>query len=536
MPGNVADAMIQLLAAAGARTVYGVSGDAVFPLLDALSRQDMLKYYSITNEAWAAFMAAYEAMLSGRPAVCIATSGPGTANLVNGLAEACFCRVPVVAVTGQVETKKIGTNAKQFFHQRDLIKTFAEMSEIIVNPEALVPVVTSALNTAVSRRTVVHLSVPSDIFLMPCEVKGNPVITGKGSVIGCGQPGEMEKAVNLLRKSICPMLLLGSRDRRTGKEALRLAEKAGAPVVVAQQTRGVIPEDHPYVLGGIGEGYLPDILNRLDLTLIIGEASYELKYLPPETPVIQVAEEPGLLYTERVSAGLTGNPEAITVAFMERICSGNSRRAGFNLAWTEEIRREKENRQEMLREDQSLAGTPVHPARLIAAINRVVAEDAVITLDIGSFNHWFERGFTASGQTVLVSGRWRSMGSGLPAAIAAKLAAPGRQVLALVGDGGLLMSMGELLTAVRYNLPITIVVMTNQGYILEKQKMMSQGLTPFGNELAVPDFAGFAESCGAIGFRVRTPEEVEPVLREALDCGRPALVDVETGDVLLPHL
>lgn len=523
MSGNVADAVLEILAAVGVKSMYGVSGDTIFPLLDAVSRQDRIKYYSAVHESGAAFMASYEAKLTGRPAVCVATSGPGAANLVNGLADAYFDGAPVIAVTGQVETKKIGTNAKQFFHQPDLVKTFAAVSETVVSPVALIPVMMPAVKTAVDRKTVAHLSIPEDVLLMPWEWKG-PLN---------GFTGALETSVSLLEGLKRPLIVLGKGDRETAVRCTELADLLGAAIVVAQQAKGAVPDNHPLVIGGIGEGYVPQMVNEADGILVIGEASYEAGFLPHGIPLVHVAEEASKLYYDRLSGGLAGNPAVLLKAVTGRI---GPRPGHGNPSWRGRIDQEKESRERILKEDAANNQRPVHPARLIAALNAAVAPDAVITLDIGSIIHWFERGFQAKGQKIIISHRWRSMGAGLPAAIAAQIACPGRQVVALAGDGGFLMTMGELLTAVRYKIPVTAVVAVNHGYILEKQKMQAKGLTPFGYGLTVPGFAGLAEACGARGFRVTDPGQLDIVLREALDCGKTSLVEIVVADTPLPFV
>lgn len=473
-------------------------------------------------------MASYEAKLTGRFAVCTATSGPGTVNLLNGLADAFFDKAPVLALTGQVDTKKIGTNTKQYFKQLSVAENFSLFSEMVVNPSALVPVLTAAIQTAVNSGTVAHVSIPRDVFLMPAEVVEIPIVKGRSQIWGNGFAELLETTVGLLATKNKPVILMGVKGEANGHAVCELAEKLGAAIVVAQQVMGVIPYNNTRVIGGIGEGYTPEMLNQADCILIIGEAPYELSFLPKSVPVIQITDKTANLHFEVIRYGIVGDPGLVVKALEKRTawrtCNGR---------WSEMIAGERQSRRELITQDGSIEGTPIHPARVIAELNRFIAEDAVITLDIGSFIHWFERGFLASKQSVLLSSHWRSMGSGLPAAAAAKIAMPEKQVVALLGDGGFLMSLGELLTAVRYKLPITVVVFRNGNYNLEKYKMISQGMNPFGSELPLPDYAGYAEACGAKGFRVNNPDQLATVLPQALNCQVPAIVDISTADVPL---
>ncbi len=542
MPGNVADAILAVLADRGVKSIFGVSGDAIFPLLDAISRQSGLKYYGAATETGAAFMASYEARLTGRPGVCTATSGPGVANLMNGLADAYFDRAPVLALTGQVATRVLGTNAKQYFNQQQLVKTFATKSELVVNPEALVPALISALETALYEKTVTHLSIPEDVFQMPAPNATWPEVNAQNlpsfpspySNLTVNSSAAFEEAVSKaasrLDKAQRPVLIVGDRGREIKELSISLAEKTGAGIIIAQQAKGVIPNDHPLVLGGIGEAYVPHVLGKADAFLLIGAASFELNFLPKNVPLVQLAEMPGLLAYDRMEQGIADDIGQILKLLLEKTSSRSNR------PWKDEITGEKKALGQLLSGDARNNQVPIHPARLVAALSQTVAGDAIIASDIDGFMHWFDRGFEAREQTLLISSHWRSMGAGIPAAISAKIARPEKQVFALVGDGGFLMSLAEILTAVKYRLPITVIVANNHLYGLEKHKMQAQGMTPFGNDIRVPDFAAYAHASGAKGFRVEKPDQLENILNTALNCGEPAVVDVQLAYIPLPNL
>ncbi|MGE5578201.1 MAG: thiamine pyrophosphate-binding protein [Syntrophothermus sp.] len=546
MPGNVADTILAILADRGVKSIYGVSGDAIFPLLDALSRQDRIKYYGTAFEAGAAFMASYEAKLTGKPGVCVATSGPGVANLINGLADAYFDRAPVLAITGQVGTRVLGTNAKQYFNQQQLVKTFARKSDLVVNPEAVIPLLLSALETAAQEKTVVHLSVPEDVFQMPAPDARWPRVDGQSTTmddnlddnldgnLNANSTGDLaaslDQTASQLNNAQRPLLIVGRRNQGIGKSSIALAEKIGAGIVIAQQAKGVLPDDHPLVLGGIGEAYAPKALAKADTLLLIGDASFEWDFLPKNAPLIQLVDTPDLLAHGRIDRSVIGNLHQLLKLLLEKAAPRK------NQSWLDEIALEKKALDQQLSVDAQNNQTPIHPARLIAALSKTVAKNAIISSDIGGFMHWFDRGFRAREQTLLISSHWRSMGSGIPAAISAKIACPEKQALALIGDGGFLMSMGELLTAVKYRLPIAVVVANNHQYGLEKHKMQARGMTSVGNDILAPDFSAFANASGAKGFRVEKPEQLEDTLNTALNCGEPAVVDAQLADIPLPNL
>lgn len=531
MSGNTADEVLKILVDWGVRSMYGVSGDAVFPLLDAVSRQSKIKYYAAAVETGAAFMAAYEAKLTGRPGVCIATSGPGSANLVNGLADAYYDGAPVLAITGQAATGKLGTNTKQYFNQQQLFTPFTRMSELVVSPEAVCSVLVSALETAVNEKTVTHLSIPVDVWQMPVTGVRRARITGRRQIVGSGFAGGLEETAVMLNNAQRPVIIVGTRDGQDAGLCVLLADNRGAGIIIAQQAKGVIPDDNPLVMGGIGEAYVPQALSQADFFLLVGSAAFELKFLPPAASIMQLSDSPGDLHYDRIDSGIIGSPGLLLRLLIKKVPPRRDRED-----WLAEISADRENLIRQLTADADNDEIPVHPGRLIAALNRTLAADAIIACDIGSFGHWFDRGFQAREQTVLLSTRWRSMGAGLPAAIAAKISCPEKQVIALVGDGGLLMSMPELLTAVKYRLPVTVVAANNHEYALETATMQAQGLTPFGNNILTPDFAAYAKAAGARGYRVEDPAQLESALTEALSSNEPTVVDVQVSNPPLPNL
>jgi pyruvate oxidase len=537
MPSNVAGIILELLSFYGVKNLYGVLGDAIFPLLSAISKQDKISYYAAAQESGAAFMALSEAALTGRLAVCTATSGPGVANLLNGLASAYHDKVSVLAVTGQVETKKIATKAKQYFDQPAAVKPFSIMSETIASPEAVVPSLMAAIDKAVSHKTVAHLSIPVDIFsavpigglgpINPASIgAGNPPVVTRG--IGVDT---LQATLRVIQTFKNPLLLLGDRSKPLGKAAGDMAQRLGAGIVVALQARGSIDETHPGVLGGIGAAYMPPLLQEVDGILLIGSCPYELDLLPPGAKIVQIVEGHEDIYHGRVSQALVGDPGSIITAMAEQIPAKTQ-----DTPWLLKIRREKASHRKSIAAGAANPQIPLPPARLMAEVEKTCADDAIICLDIGSFIHWFGAGFEIKRQDVLVSGAWRSMGSALPGAIAAKISAPSRQVLALVGDGGMLMSLGELATAVHYQLPVVTVVVNNGGYMLEKQKMALKGLTPFGYQWAPTNFCHMARGFGASGFRVENPDDLRAALIESFNGSGPAVIDVCTSDPPLPFL
>ncbi len=531
MPGNVADAILALLAAKGIKHIFGVSGDAIFPLLDSLARQDTIKYYGTASEIGAAFMASYQAKLTGWPGVCIATAGPGTASLVNGLGDAYFDKAPVLVITGQVEQKKIGTKAKQYFHQQQLMRNVADKSELITTPSAVGPVLTEAFETAIVRGTVAHLSVPKDVLEAPAVDFPLPTLGNHSWSTVSGMTTAFEETTDLLKKSQRPVIIVGMQKKSIRREVLSLAEKIGAALIPAQQVKGAVPIEHDLVLTGLGEAYVPQVLNEADLILLLGDAGFDIGFFPKTAPIVQLAETTDVLHYGTIKVGVTGNIGLLLKLLFDRV----SKVFKGNLSWREAIKKERSTARQAAQ--QMIDSCPgIHPAQLIEQMDKTLTSNAVITLDTGSFMHWVDFALNPRDRDILMSSHWRSIGLGIPAAIGACIAQPERQVIALTGDGGFIQSMSELLTAVKYKLPIKIVVIKNGVYALEKDRMQAHGMLPFGNNLQVPDCAAFAQACGAAGYKIKKTADLHPVLSEAIALDKPAVIEVEAADVPLPNL
>ncbi|MGI6144530.1 MAG: thiamine pyrophosphate-binding protein [Peptococcia bacterium] len=528
---TVSEALIKFFKQNGIDTVFGVVGDTILPFVDALGKQTEVKFYATSHESGAAFMASYYAKLTGKIGVCIATSGPGCANLVNGLADAYFDKAPVLAITGQVQRKKIGTNAKQYINQQTLIQSVSKSSELVTDAANILSVVAKALIMAVSEHTVTHVSVPVDLFTQKVPNANFPEVAIKDSARwGSKYADALEESVMLLQSSQKPLLVIGKGQQAWREVLTNLAEKLGAGIILAQQAKGVMPDRHPLVISGIGEAYLPAFLNEVDCILLVGNASFETKFWPASAKVIQLVDNPENLDYLLLTKGIVGDVRQIMKVLSERL---NSNR---NQNWQDKIVQEKQNLENIIRVQVQNKTTPIHPAYLMTTLNKVIPEDAVIVCDDGGFIHWFDTYFQAQEHTVLVSSHWRSMGGGLPAALSACIAQKERKVIALVGDGGLLMSVGEIATAIKYQLPVVVVVANNHHYNLEKGKMESQGLIPFGCDLVVPDFAALAKAFGGEGKMVKKPEQLEIVLKESLTSSKPYIVDVQIDNVSLPFL
>lgn len=521
---NVAAYITEQLSEWGIKRIYGVAGDAILPWLDTLGKQMKIRFIQCRHESAAAMMASAEAKLTGKPAVCTATSGPGVANLLNGLADAQMDRVPVIAITGQVESYKLGGGYKQYVQQEKLLAALSHFSTVVADPRAIGDVLHKACLTAVQQKGVAHLAICKDIWSQPAS---QPLLSALPTLqlamrldrVAAGQAGDQ------LLQARKPMILLGVGARPYAASIKRLAERTCAGMLLTLGAKGAIAGSHPQVLGGWGEGGNNaglEALAEADLLLILGATWFPRAYLPAHLPIIQVDENLESFHPAAKLFPVRGDLEEAVLYWEERLQAYEP-----DPEWLDRIH---SLHQAGLREiaEQAVQGKEerVKPQTLMTSLDRLVDADAIMTLDTGEHTVWFNRAFRAGGQLPLFSGKWRTMGYGLPAAIAAKLTFPDKQVVAIVGDGGLMMSLGELMTIVEHELSITVIVLNNHALGLEEVKMKQAGMTPFATSLANPNFSRLAEAFGLQTYRVNDANQLEELLQAALAAEKPAFVEV----------
>jgi pyruvate oxidase len=324
-PLNLAQQLLDLLQKNGIDIIYGVTGDVLFPLFDALSQKKEIRFIGTSHEASAAFMASYQAKLTGKIGVCVATSGPGTANLINGLADAYFDKAPVLAITGQVASQKIGTGAKQDINQQKLLQAVTFSSELVSSSEALLPIVARALEMAIHQKTVTHVSIPMDLFTQSSSTDIPVIDTRTLAGQGSGFTGLLDEAITTIQNAQNPLIVVGTGNKELREGIVKLAESLGAGIVIAQQAKGIIPDDHPRVLGGIGEAYIPEILNEVDCILQIGTASYEKKSLPAGVNTIQLVADTGAIDYRETKLAVMGNIRDIIETILDKIEPGGKK-------------------------------------------------------------------------------------------------------------------------------------------------------------------------------------------------------------------
>lgn len=532
---TVADVILSQLASWGIKNMYGVAGDAIIPFLDAISRQNKIQYYAVRHETAAAFMASAEGKATRRIGVSIGTSGPGLANMLNGIADAAADHVPLLVITGQVETKKVGTESKQYVDQQQMIAPLAVYSTTLLHPETTVEVFHKAIVEAISKKGVAHVSVPKDIFSLTCLSQIRPPV----GVLWNEKHQELfhlDQATMLLSTAQKLMILIGEGARNASALITKMAETLQAGIIESLGAKGVVPFSHPLNIGGIGEGGTEEskqLLLQADCVLVVGANWWPEGFVPKQTKVIHIdLSSTSIELHPNVVYGLVGDASEVLRLLHESVRQQQQVQEIERMAWMGQIENTKQAIVKQVDQERTLRSLPIAPQKLMATLDESVASDAIMVVDTGDHTIWFNRVFRAEQQQVLYSGNWRTMGFGLPAAISAKLAHPEKQVVAIIGDGCFTMTMMELSTAVLYRVPIVIIVVHNQSFAMEKNKMIKEGIQPTAVNLVNPNFAALAESFGVKGIRVEQESELLPALLKAYAANDPVVVDVITADIM----
>jgi pyruvate dehydrogenase (quinone) len=535
MGKTAADVLVETIIDWGVDTVFGIPGDGINGIMESLrTRQDKIKFIQARHEEAAAFMACAHAKYTGRLGCCLATSGPGGIHLLNGLYDAKMDQAPVLAITGQTFSDLKGSYYQQEVNLVQLFQDVSVYNQEVISPNQVEMLASEACRHAIDHRGVAHVNFPVDYQEKEPDNKRTmhnvKDHTSNEWAPRAARPPEEElrRAAYVLNEAKRPVILAGQGALRARDEVIRLAELLGAPIVKALLGKGVVPDDHPLTTGGLGLlGTTPsqEAMEQCDALLIIGSSFPYMEYLPKHDQAkgVQIddkADRIGLRYP--VEVALVGDAKATTAALCEMVERKRDRgfleraQDGMRKWW--ELMEERANRDDV----------PIKPQRVAWELSKIAPDDCIISTDSGTNTTWVARYFKVrGGQQFSCSGTLATMAPGLPYSIAAAVAYPKRQSIAFVGEGGFTMLMGEFATAVKYKLPIVVVIIKNNtlGQIKWEQ-IVFLGNPEYGVELQPIDFAKYAEACGGLGFSVENPGDLRPTLEKALASGRPCVVQV----------
>ena len=533
MANSAADILLDTIYDWGVRIIFGLPGDGINGLMESLrKRKDKIRFIQVRHEESAAFMACAYAKYTGKLGVCLATSGPGGIHLLNGLYDAKLDGQPVLAITGHHFHDLIDTHAQQDVSLDRLFMDVAVYNTRIMGSAHVENVADLACRTALAYRGVAHINFPVDLQDQEAGERSKRNIPGHTSDHWARQgqlPAQVDidRALAILNGGKKTAILCGRGALAATDELEELAEKLAAPIIKALLGKAAVPDDSPYTTGGIGLlGTKPsqDAMENCDTLLMVGTSFPYIEFLPKpgQARAVQIDLDPariGLRYP--VEVGLVGDSQCT----LRALCTGLQRRQ--DRSFLDKARAGMKEWWELMAERGSRNDRPMKPQVVAWELGKRLADNAIVSCDSGTVATWFARQIRARrGQMFSLSGNLASMANGLPYAIAAQIAYPERQCVAFVGDGGFSMLMAEFVTAVKYHLPIKVVVMKNNSLgMIKWEQMVFLGNPEYGCELEPIDFAGFARACGAKGFTVEDPAQCGAILDQALEIPGPVLVE-----------
>ena len=531
---TVAEVLVDELAEAGVTRLYGLVGDSLNPVSDALRRDGRIRFIHVRHEETAAFAAGAEAQLSEKLAACAGTSGPGHVHLINGLYDANRSYAPVIAIASHIPGSAIGTRYFQETHPDQLFNECSHCNELISSPSQMPHVLRRAMQTAVSKRGVSVIALPGDVAAMPMDEEPS-----HGVIPPPPAPAANAHDIQLLADEINSArkvtLYCGSGCRNARKEVMALADKLKAPIGHAWRGKQWIEPDNPFdvgMTGLIGFGGAYEAMEHCDLLILLGTDMPYSAWYPKKPRIVQLdIRGEHLGGRTRIDLGVVGDVAQTLRTLLPFVEPRDDSRY-----LDEAIANLKKSREHLNAyvEHVSSEGRP-HPEHLTSAIDANASDEAVFTVDTGLNDVWAARYITAKvGRNIIGSFNHGSMACALPMSIGAQLLYPERQVIALCGDGGMTMLMGELLTLVQYNLPIKVIVYNNGALGFINLEMRTAGYPEFQTDMKNPDFARMAEVIGMKGFRIEKGADVEPVIKAALATPGPVLVDVLTDPAAIP--
>jgi pyruvate dehydrogenase (quinone) len=529
MAHRLADQLLARLVEAGVERIYGVVGDSLNPVTDALRLNGKIKWIHVRNEESGAFAAGAEAQLTGKLAACAGSCGPGNLHLINGLFDAHRSNAPVLAIASHIPSSEIGTAYFQETHPQNLFQECSHYCELISNPAQFERVLHIAMQNAMGKGGVGVIVLPGDLAAVevPAQAGSRSLVTKRPSI----RPGEKDLArlADLINSSKKVALFCGIGCENAHDEVVALAEKVKAPIAHSYRGKAFVEYDNPYdvgMTGMIGFGMAYEAIHECDLLLLLGTDFPYDKFLPTKCKIAQVdIRVESLGRRSKIDLGLWGDVRETLQALLPMLDAKQGREFLGNM-----LGKHKEALRKMnVYVDHVGKRLPMHPEPVAAALSELAAPDAIFTADTGMCNVWSARHIKATkDRRIIGSFNHGSMANALPQAIGAQCAYPGRQVISMSGDGGLAMLMGDLLTITQYDLPIKVLVFDNSALGMVKLEMETGGFPDYQTDLKNPNFAKLAEAIGIMGVRIENPADLTSGFKKALQHSGPALIDAVT--------
>lgn len=531
---TVAEVLVNELAEAGVERLYGLVGDSLNPVSDALRRDGRIRFIHVRHEECAALAAGAEAQLTGKLTACAGTSGPGHVHLINGLYDANRSYAPVLAIASHIPGSLVGMGYFQETHPDRLFNECSRFNEVISTPRQMPGVLRHAMQTAISQRGVAVVALPGDVAALSLPGAQPPLPLVPPTVPG-PDPDDVQALAAEINAASRVTLYCGSGCQDAHDEVVALAEKIKAPVGYAWRGKPWVEPDNPNAVGMtglLGFGGAHTAMASCDLLILLGTDMPYTAWYPTHTRIVQVdIRGQHLGRRARIQRGVVGDVKKTLQAVLPLVTAKND---GSHLdAALQKLAQSREKLGAYVR--HVTADAKPHPEYLTSVINSLAAKDAIFTVDTGLNNVWAARYIDAArDRRILGSFNHGTMACALPLSIGAQLTCPDRQVVALCGDGGMTMLMGELLTLVQYNLPVKVIVYNNGELGFINLEMRAAGYPEYETSMKNPNFARMAEAIGMTGIRIERGDAVEAGIRQALNTPGPVLVDVTTDPEAMP--
>ena len=539
MAQTVAEQLIATLASAGVRRIYGIAGDSLNAITDAVRREAAIDWLHVRHEEVAAFAAGAEAQLTGRLAVCAGSCGPGNLHLINGLFDCHRSRAPVLAIAAHIPSAEIGSGYFQETHPQNLFRECSHYCELVSHPTQMPRVLEIAMRESIGKGGVSVVVLPGDVALQRSEAAPAPsaIDLSPRRPALVPSPEDVRALADLLNASKRVTLLCGAGCAGAHAELLALAGKLQSPIVHALRGKEHVEWDNVFDVGmtgliGFSSGYFA--MNDCDALLVLGSNFPYRQFYPEKARIAQVDNRPENLGRKvPIELGVTGDVAATITALLPLL---TGKRDGSHL--DRAVQHYRKARKDL---DELALGNPgkppVHPQHVARVVSELAADDAIFTCDVGLPTVWAARYVAMNGRRRMIGSFVHgSMANAMAQAIGAQASYPGRQVVALCGDGGFSMLMGDFLSLRQLKLPIKVIVFNNSslGFVEIEQK--STGFLDFAVDLENPSFAAIAEAAGIRGIRIEDPGDVERGIGDALSHDGPVLVDavVNRQELVMP--
>lgn len=534
---TMARLLAETLHSAGVERIWGVTGDSLNGLTDALRQMDSIEWMHVRHEEVAAFAAGAEAALSGKLAVCAGSCGPGNLHLINGLFDCHRSHQPVLAIAAHIPSSEIGLGYFQETHPQELFRECSHYVELVTNPAQMPEVLHRAMRTAILKQGVAVVVIPGDVALQEVPKDTPTAWPALAPPRILPADADVERLAELLQASEATTLLCGSGCAGAHDELVALADLLGAPIVHALRGKEHVEWDNPFDVGmtgliGFSSGY--QAMLNCDTLLMLGTDFPYRQFYPKDAAIVQVDRDPSALGRRTpLQLGIAADVRETIAALLPKLQRREQR--GFLDKSLAHYRKARAGLDDLA--VAAAPGEPLHPQFVTRMIDALADEDAIFSCDVGTPTVWAARYLTMNGKRRLLgSFNHGSMANAMPQALGAQAQFPRRQVISLSGDGGFTMLMGDFITLAQLGLPVKVVVYNNGSLGFVAMEMKSAGYLDTGTDLSNPDFAAMSNAMGILGLRVDESAQLEPALRQAFAHPGPVLVDVRvaTQELVIP--